>query len=123
MDWVRLASHSDFFLDTSRLTLTSSQIEETSSSYFTFSYQVDLLDGWGNDWEDTLYTNSIGNLTHGKGFSVGVWVFSLDHSSLELLDSFLVTFFDTYVYVDGITGFERRELGSRLAVFRFYNFH
>lgn len=27
MNWVRLASHSDFFLDTSRLTLTSSQVE------------------------------------------------------------------------------------------------
>lgn len=101
-----LVLHSDFFLDTSSFTLTSSQVEQSSSSYSTLSQYVDLLDRWRKDREDTLYTDTIGDFSYCESLTIGVRVFTLDHSSLELLDSFLITFFDTYVYIDGITSFE-----------------
>src|SRR5690606_38599564 len=84
-----LVSWSDFFLDTCSFTLASSQVEQTSSSYFTFSQHVDLLDSWGDDREDTLYAHTVGDFTYSERLTVRVGVSTLDHSSLELLDTLL----------------------------------
>lgn len=114
---------SDFLLDSSSLTLTASQVEQSSSSHFTFSQQFDFLDGRRKDRENSFHTNTIGDFSYCESLTVGVRVFSLDYSSLELLDTLFVTFSDSYVHVDGISSLERREFGSSLAVFRFYKFY
>lgn len=95
--------------NTSLLTGKFTEVEDAGSANGTIFVNIDLLDEGRCDREDTLYTNSVGNLTDSKGFSYSTST-ALDNNALEILDTFFVSFFDFIVDSDGIASLEFGEL-------------
>lgn len=91
------------FFNPGSFTMTAAEIENTGAAYFTSSDQLNFVDAWRLDWENSFYPNSVRNFTNGKSFTRRVRVTALDHCSLKLLDTFLVSFLDFNVNHNGIT--------------------
>jgi hypothetical protein len=111
------------FLDTSSFTLKASQVVESRSSYLAFSDQLDFLDGWGKQWENTLQPDLVRYFSYCERFAVGVYVFALDHNALELLYTLFVTLTDFYVDVYSVTCLESWERGTLVSIFLLNEFN
>lgn len=103
-----------FFPDPGFLSAKVPEVINTSPSYDTFFVDVNFIDKWGRQRENSFDANISGDLSHCKGL-IDTFTCSLQHHSLEVLDPFLVTFFNLIMDRDGITGLEYREfpLGNK----------
>lgn len=90
----------------------ASQVEQSCSSYFTSSHQLDFLDRWRQQRKNTLYTDLVRYFSDSESLTVCVYVFTLDHNALELLNTLFVTLTDSNVYVYSITSLESRKRGA-----------
>jgi hypothetical protein len=111
------------FLDTSSFTLKASQVVESRSSYLTFSDQLDFLDRWGKQWENTLQPDLVRYFSYCERFAVGVYVFALNHNALELLYTLFVTLTDFHVDVYSVTCLERWVRGTLVSIFLLNEFN
>lgn len=68
------------------------------------SEYLDFGNSWGIDRENLLDPDSVDILTDGNGLIKGCFPMSLDDKPFELLDTFLVSFFDDLVYLHFHTG-------------------
>ena len=113
--------HSLFF-DTGALTAAGTLEVELCTTHATYLVQIDGLDVWGEQGEGPFHTDAIGDLPHSESGCVACTL-TLDHISLEALDTLLITFNNFIVDSDIITGFELRELSfsCQLLVYKSYS--
>src|SRR5690606_36586442 len=90
---------------------------------FTYFQYIDLLDAGGKYRENAFHADTIGDFSHGKGFTIASLAAALDTNTLELLNAFLVALFYSHVYVDRVACLKGRYglLLLRRRAF-FYNF-
>src|SRR5690606_1655003 len=88
----------------SRFTVATTEIEYPCTTYLTSSDQINFVDTWRLDRENSFHTNTVGDFTNGKSLTRCVGVTTLNNSTLELLNTFFVSLFNFYVYRNGITG-------------------
>lgn len=93
------------FLDTGSFTNALAQIEDACAAYFTAAVHFNLFDIGAVKRENAFHANTIGNFTHGKGFSHS-GVAALEYITLEELDTLLVAFLDLVVHGYAVSGFE-----------------
>src|SRR5699024_966358 len=110
---------SSSFFDTSSFTRKASQVEQTSSSYFTSADYLNLLDVWRKKWENTLCTDLVRHFSYSESLAY-TRVSALQYHALELLDTLLVTLTDFHVNVHGIASSKRRNRRTLLSVFLLY---
>nr|GFD15181.1 hypothetical protein [Tanacetum cinerariifolium] len=60
--------------DTSSFAREATQVEQTSTTHFTATNQLDFVDVRRQQRENPLSANLVRNLTNGESFSVGAWV-------------------------------------------------
>lgn len=101
------------FLDTCVLRRQSSEVCQLSSSDFTAADNFDLIDDRGMNREGSLDTDTVGDLTYGKGCS-DTAVASVNYNAFVNLNTCLVSFMDTYMNTYRVTGLELRNVISHL---------
>ena len=100
----------DFLLlDTGLLTGEVAQIEDAGAAHSTVLVDINLLDERACEGEDTLHSDTVGDLTDSKGFS-GSASATLQNNALEVLDSLFVSFLNLVMDSDGIASLELGEL-------------
>ena len=97
-----------------------SQVVQFGSSYFTFSYQLNLLYIGRVQRPCLLNADAVGALSYGKGSSVAAALLFQDNT-FKYLDSFTVTFFDFTLNSYGITNGKFRNLLLQLFLFNCLN--
>lgn len=100
------------FLDFGSLTLLTAEVKQACPADSPFPDHFDLIDGRGENGENPLNTDAVGDLPDGECFAIGARIAALDDYTLELLDTLLVPFFNFNVDIDGITRTEVRHPGS-----------
>jgi hypothetical protein len=104
------------FLDTSALTATGTLEEQLGATNAANLVQIERLDIGRKEGEGPLNTHAIGDLPNGEGSCLASTL-TLDHITLETLDTFLVSFDDFIVNGDVITGFELRKFSFSCQLF------
>ena len=97
------SSFVDSFLDASLLTGQVAEVEDTCATHFTVLVDLDLVDERGLEREDSLDTDTAGNLTDGKSLGERIHALHLDDDTAELLVALLVSFFDPVGHGDRVT--------------------
>ena len=97
------------FLDTGALTAPLTLEVDLRPADAAGLIQLDRLDIGREQGEGPFHTYSIGDLPHRERGRMAV-ALTLDHVSLEALDTFLVAFNDLIIDSDIITGFKLRKL-------------
>ena len=87
------------------------EVEDAGPADLTDLVDLDRLDGGELVREDSLDSDTAGNLADGESPGERGGTANLDDYALELLKSFLVTFLDPVGNGDGVTGLELREVG------------
>ena len=105
------------FFNTSFFTCKVTEVEDACSAHHAVFVDIDLFDERGGEGENSFHTYTAGNLTNSKGLGASC-TGELQNNSLELLDTFFVSFTDFIVDSDGIAGLE---LGERLAFYLVFN--
>ena len=82
------------------------EVENAGPADFTDFVHLDGVDSGGLVRENSFHTDAAGNFADGKGPGERGATLDLDHDTSELLEPFLVTFFDAEGHRDGVTGLE-----------------
>ena len=98
-------------LDASLLTGKVAEVVDAGAADFTDLVDLDAVDEGGLEGEDPLDADATGNLADGERLGERVGAFDLDHDASELLEPFLVSFFDLVGHGDGVTCLELGEAG------------
>ena len=109
-------------LDFGGFALLSTKVKQAGTAHSTATDHFNLVDGGGEDRKNPLYTDAVGNFANGEGFSIAVRIAALNHHTLKLLDTLLVSFLDFYMHIDSIAGSECGHSGSFFCHFCFYKF-
>ena len=110
------------FLDACALAAPAALEVQFGAAYAAYFVQLDGLDIGGEQGEGPFHAYSIGDLSYGEGGCMANSL-TLNHISLEALDTLLVAFNDLIVDSDVITGFELRKLSfsRQLLVYKSYS--
>lgn len=95
--YIFLSKLSNFF-ETSRLSFEFTDKSNVFSSNLERSKDLDLGNSWGIDRENLLDSDTVNILTNSDSFIESCFSMSLDNQTLELLDTFFISFFDNLVY-------------------------
>ena len=98
-----------FLFNTGFLTGKIAEIEDSCSADSTVFVDIDFLNERAADGEHTLHANAVGNLTDSKGLS-RTTSSALQDNTLEVLDTFFVSFFNFVMDSDGIASLEFGEV-------------
>ena len=99
-------------LDASLLSREVAEVVDAGAADLTDLVDLDAVDERGLDGENPLDSDATGNLADGERLGEGVSAFDLDHDATELLEPFLVSFFDLVGHGDGVTCLELGEAGN-----------
>ena len=97
----------DLFLDLGGLAQTVTQIVQLCSANFTSPDDFNLVYNWRVQREDTFHTAAISNSSYSKGF-VDAAVLLCDNGSFKNLDTALVAFLNSNVYLYGVADTKSR---------------
>jgi hypothetical protein len=81
-------------------------------AHFTILVNLDTVNERGLEREDSLDTDTAGNLANGKGLGERIRTLHLDDDTAELLVALLVSFFDPVGHGDRVTSLELREFSG-----------
>ena len=93
-------------LDAGFFTSQVAEVEDAGPAEFPAFVQLDGFDSGGLVRENSFHTDAAGNFADGKGPGERGAALDLDHDTSELLEPFLITFFDAEGHRDGVTGLE-----------------
>jgi len=97
------------FAKTGSLALQTAQIVELGATDAPGAYDVNVIDDFGMQGEDTLNTLSEANLANRDGGAY-TRIVAGDYRAFEDLQAFFVAFLDLDVNLNGVTGPERGEV-------------
>ena len=100
-----------YLLNLGGFTGTASQIIKFSASYFTLSYDLNVIDLGRMQRESPFHADAVRNLSDGEGLSDGA-VSASDDDTVERLKSFLVAFDDLNVNLYAVAYAKIGKIGS-----------
>lgn len=93
---------SDFLADTCSFAVTTFEVVKLRAANPPRFKKFNLADAWRQNRENPFNTNAVGYFPHSEGFA-GTFATTLDYRTLELLNSFFISFLDFNVNVYSIT--------------------
>lgn len=105
-----LLDHAALF-DTGFLACQATQIVKFRTAHFTVFVHCDRVDERRLNGENTLNTDVVAHFAHGETLFVA-FAGDADNHTAILLDTLLVSFFDTVGYCDGVAGSEFNLVGA-----------
>ena len=87
------------------------EVVDAGAADLTDLVDLDAVDEGGLDGENPLDSDATGNLADGERLGEGIGALDLDHDASELLEPFLVSFFNLVGHGDGVTCLELGEAG------------
>lgn len=116
--WSRFANNPLF--NTSRFALTTTEVEQPGTTYFTKADNLYFINVWRQHGEDTLHTNTVRDFANRERFAIGVRITALNNRTGENLDTLFVTLANFNVHVHRIAGTKHGDVGTPLGVVGFH---